>query len=499
MHYSDAGSAEPEFAINDEEEEEEEEFSDEDQEWAQLEEEMDGGVETSGALAREVESRWAQVASRVELGPVVVSTAAKAQSGAVQAGLREEARRTEVGQVREKERADRATTELVLDLRTRLILFRLLSRGVLRQIHGCVSTGKEANVYHAFGARPDEELAVKIYKTSILVFKDRERYVTGEFRFRRGYSRHNPRKMVATWAEKEMRNLLRLQRAGVPAPRPVLLRGHVLLMEFLGRDGIAAPRLKDVELPSERWPALYADAVRILRRIYRDCHLVHADLSEYNLLYWRGSLQVIDVSQAVEHDHPHALDFLRTDVCNITSFFARRGAEVLPARLLFEYVTAPPDQDDEARLEELRHALERGDLQRREELQDQVWLQAAAAPSLAHLERPERLLDPVSPIEVVCPALRSLQVSDNASSASHKTEQECSDANDRSSSASSEEEKQEDPNGKSVRKAKSDPRQGLSKQEWKKKVKEEKREQRRNKIPKHIKKQKIKQAQRRKK
>jgi RIO kinase 1 len=37
----------------------------------------------------------------------------------------------------------------------------------------------------------------------------KDRYVSGEFRFRKGYARHNPRKMVRLWAEKEMRNLLR--------------------------------------------------------------------------------------------------------------------------------------------------------------------------------------------------------------------------------------------------------------------------------------------------
>ena len=42
------------------------------------------------------------------------------------------------------------------------------------------------------------------------------RYVTGEFRFRHGYSKHNPRKMVRMWAEKEMRNLMRLETAGIP-------------------------------------------------------------------------------------------------------------------------------------------------------------------------------------------------------------------------------------------------------------------------------------------
>ncbi len=55
-------------------------------------------------------------------------------------------------------------------------------------------------------------LYTQVYKTSILIFKDRDRYVTGEFRFRRGYSKHNPRKMVRVWAEKEMRNLIRLHK-----------------------------------------------------------------------------------------------------------------------------------------------------------------------------------------------------------------------------------------------------------------------------------------------
>ena len=41
--------------------------------------------------------------------------------------------------------------------------------------------------------------------------KDGERYVQGDFRFRHGYCKHNPRKMVKTWGEKEMRKLSRLK------------------------------------------------------------------------------------------------------------------------------------------------------------------------------------------------------------------------------------------------------------------------------------------------
>ena len=141
-------------------------------------------------------------------------------------------------------RDDRATSEQCLDPRTRLILFKLLSNGFLELIDGCLSTGKEANVYYGKAGRiglsgssgvsstssnndsvaststpaknkniatyePNtsaniKEYAIKIYKTSILVFKDRDKYVSGEHRWRKGYCKSNPRKMVKVWAEKEM-------------------------------------------------------------------------------------------------------------------------------------------------------------------------------------------------------------------------------------------------------------------------------------------------------
>jgi len=144
---------------------------------------------------------------------------------------------------RVKDKSDRATIEQVMDPRTRMILFKLLNRGFISEINGCISTGKEANVYHCT-TKEGRDRAIKIYKTSILVFKDRDKYVTGEFRFRQGYGRKNPRKMVRTWAEKEMRNLTRLHNGGIPCPEPILLRSHVLLMDFVGSQGWAAPRLQ---------------------------------------------------------------------------------------------------------------------------------------------------------------------------------------------------------------------------------------------------------------
>lgn len=54
------------------------------------------------------------------------------------------------------------------------VLVKMLNSGLFCELNGCVSTGKEANVYQACTADGDD-LAVKIYKTSILTFKDRDR------------------------------------------------------------------------------------------------------------------------------------------------------------------------------------------------------------------------------------------------------------------------------------------------------------------------------------
>jgi len=67
--------------------------------------------------------------------------------------------------------------------------------------------------------------------------------------------------------------------------------------------------------------------------------LVHADLSEYNLLYHKKEVWVIDVSQSVEHDHPMALDFLRRDCEIINFFFQKKGVLVLTIQSTFNYVT----------------------------------------------------------------------------------------------------------------------------------------------------------------
>eukprot|EP00729_Bicosta_minor_P008142 gene8142-14580_t len=254
-------------------------------------------------------------------------------------------KKVEASRRRNTDKADRATTEQVLDPRTRTILYKMLNRGVFHEINGCISTGKEANVYQATDSEKGRDLAVKVFKTSILVFKDRDKYVTGEFRFRKGYNKHNPRKMVKMWAEKEYRNLMRLRSAGVVCPDPVTLRSHVLVMTFLGRDG--CPKLKDATISDQKARELYLECVLMLRNIYQKARLVHGDFSEYNILYHQGGLVVIDVSQSVEHSHPNALEFLRIDINNVTIFFKAKKVPVMRNKELFDFVTDGSLKDED--------------------------------------------------------------------------------------------------------------------------------------------------------
>lgn len=48
-----------------------------------------------------------------------------------------------------KDKSDRATNEQVLDPRTRIILYKMIGRGLIQEVNGCVSTGKEVcEQYH---------------------------------------------------------------------------------------------------------------------------------------------------------------------------------------------------------------------------------------------------------------------------------------------------------------------------------------------------------------
>lgn len=374
-------------------------------------------------------------------------------------------------------------------------------------------------MYHALGRiSPDAEppsllvhLALKIYKTSILTFKSRSKYLTGEFRFKNGYSKvKNPRKMIRLWAEKEMRNLKRMHTAGLRCPEPVEVRNNVLVMTFLGLHDDsweACPRLKDADLPAERLEELYIEMLWIVRRLYKVCRLVHADLSEYNVLYnpLDEHLYTIDVSQSVEHDHPHAFDFLRSDIANMDEFFARRGVRTLGIMRTFGMIIETWGMDGEESELQIRTEVERrfslpeatadanglGD----QVEQDKVFMQSYIPRTLNEVYDPERDVQRIAQGEQ--DQLIYSEVVGVVAPKAIKVDEDVDEQEDFASESGTEDESGDGDDGaegeagvKQSRGKRHEDRD--AKRERKQAVKEEKREKRKDKIPKSVKKAAVK-------
>jgi RIO kinase 3 len=255
---------------------------------------------------------------------------------------------------RVRDKADQATSELAIDERTRLLLFKMIEVNLLTSLGGQIATGKESTVLHAFGGYDDEherevpvECAVKVFKTTLNEFKNRIDYCKDDYRFK------NPRKLLKIWAEKEKLNLRRMARAGIACPDVVRLKNHVLVLSFIGTDGRPAPHLHKAALDSEELEAAYAECVAMIKTMYHACSLVHADLSEYNILYHHGKCWFIDVSQAVDLSHPRSLIFLVKDCQNVVSYFGRQGVEVPNERELFCEITGLQFDNDHTFITEL--------------------------------------------------------------------------------------------------------------------------------------------------
>lgn len=219
-----------------------------------------------------------------------------------------------------------ATAEMGIDERTRLILYKLVNNQMLQQINGIISTGKEAVILHADSDASytgelvlPKECAIKVFKTTLNEFKQRDRYIKDDYRFKDRFSKQNNRVVINMWAEKEMHNLMRMQACGISCPNVVQLKKHVLVMSFIGENNVAAPKLKDVLLSDADASVAYEECVKMMHRMYNEAKLVHADLSEYNILWHQGQCWFIDVAQSVEPDHPSALEFLMRDCGNISS------------------------------------------------------------------------------------------------------------------------------------------------------------------------------------
>lgn len=236
--------------------------------------------------------------------------------------------RRERSEDRRKEAEQRKLLDEFFDHATLIAVSRLVNQGQFDSIDFPIATGKEGGVFRA--TRGNEYRAVKIYRISNTTFRHLPPYALEELRHQT--SVRNFGGLIFGWTRREHTILGRLTDAGVRVPRPFAHLRNVLVMEFIGDERGAAPRLKDsvVDDPA----GLYETLVHQIRAMVMNAHLVHGDLSPYNTLYWDQQVVLIDVAQAIDSAHPHALHLLERDVTNYARYLGKLGFEVDPGEFL---------------------------------------------------------------------------------------------------------------------------------------------------------------------
>lgn len=213
----------------------------------------------------------------------------------------------------------------IFDTKTMVYLSKFFNKGVIDRLAYVIATGKEADVYLAETGKSQlvkgsKFVALKFFRVETTSFIKMSDYIIGDPRFSK--TRLNRNSIVRTWCRKEFGNLKLAIDAGIRVPRPYMSNGSILAMEFIGTGkGVPAPQLKyysGIENPSE-----FLDIIIDQMRALYKAGLVHADLSEYNVLVHEGNPYFIDLGQAVVVKHPNAMLFLERDVANVLSYFAK--------------------------------------------------------------------------------------------------------------------------------------------------------------------------------
>lgn len=237
--------------------------------------------------------------------------------------------------MKNKRSEDYQVIEEVFDKPTLMVIYDFMNKGTINEIHGVVNAGKEARIY--WGTDPvGNELAIKIYLTSSAEFKKGMLpYIEGDQRF--AHVRRDTRSLIYTWAQKEFKNLERAREAGVNVPKALAVQKNVLIMEFIGKKSERAPLMKEIALEDPK--KIFKLLMTNIKRLYRKAGLVHADLSEYNIMIWKEKPVIFDVAQSVLISHPMAEKFLHRDLKNLHKYFKRQVPDILSVDELYKRIT----------------------------------------------------------------------------------------------------------------------------------------------------------------
>ncbi len=230
------------------------------------------------------------------------------------------------------------TRGMLADLEKSEVLAQFGGQGLISEVLGVIGDGKEATVYccRADPSTGVELLAAKVYRAQkFRAFSGARRYagdrvVLDERVGRAMKTKTDKGRRMAhhAWIEWEWETLCTLHDAGASVPNPLAASDDAILMEYMGDEEGAAPQLRHVDLE----PARAKEALeRLLQdvELLLDCHLVHGDLSAYNVLWWGDRPRIIDVPQSIDlHSSKNGYPHLRRDVQNLERYFARYGLSV---------------------------------------------------------------------------------------------------------------------------------------------------------------------------
>lgn len=210
-----------------------------------------------------------------------------------------------------------------------LAINALVRSGHLEALGKPLGIGKESDVYDALGTC-GMEVAVKFMRLGRMSFRSTRRaraYVAN-----RGHTSWLYQSRLA--AEKEFQGLKELHKAGVAVPRPIAQNRHAIVMEI-----IRGAELADYyEIPKPK--AILREILRNLRKAYLKAHIVHSDLSEFNVIIKPdGHIFIIDWPQYLYIDHPGAGEYLRKDIGNVLRYFRRKFGVKLELKDALDFVT----------------------------------------------------------------------------------------------------------------------------------------------------------------
>jgi len=214
----------------------------------------------------------------------------------------------------------------VFDEFTFRTLFKLASQGHFETLESPVSVGKESNVFSA--KKKDGKIIVKIYRLETCDFNRMYDYIKYDPRYID--LKKQKRKIVFAWTQREYRNLIKARNASVNVPKPIAFLNNVLCLEFIG-DKEVAPKLKD-KIPGNG-KKFFDTVIKNMQKLYKS-GLVHADLSQFNILNYNDEPVFIDFSQCTPIENPRADEFLQRDVKNICNFFRKIGLKINEEKVL---------------------------------------------------------------------------------------------------------------------------------------------------------------------